>query len=137
MFLHDARVGDAAAADVQPPTPSAAFEEVLGATAELAEMLEVELNRTLALIMLDWTTHKDLARIALWVDPHMLGAFVKAVMRVASYLDVVRDVLLGLGMYEAHNRLDNHMDLLLGGLVTNESLYLRIGAERPPSPTRQ
>ena len=32
-------------------------------------------------------------------------------------------------MYEAHNKLDNHMELLLGGLVTNESLYLRIADE--------
>ena len=42
------------------------------------------------------------------------------------YVDVVREVLLGLGEYELHNALDNHTDLLLGGLVTNESLYLRL-----------
>jgi len=33
-------------------------------------------------------------------------------------------VLLGLHEYELYNRLDHHTDLLLGGLVTNESLYL-------------
>ena len=38
----------------------------------------------------------------------------------------MREVLLGLGEYEGHNALDNHTDLLLGGLVTNESLYLRL-----------
>ena len=43
-----------------------------------------------------------------------------------SYIDIVREVLLGLGKYEVHNRLDNHMDALLGGLVTNESLYLKM-----------
>ena len=52
----------------------------------------------------------------------------QAVLRVVSYVDVVKEVLLGLGEYETHNRLDHHTDLLLGGLVTNESLYLRIGA---------
>ena len=78
------------------------------------------------LMMLDWTTHKDIKRIAVWIDSYMLGTFVKAVMRVASYIDVVKEVLLGLGAYETHNKLDNHMDLLLGGLVTNESLYLRL-----------
>ena len=35
-------------------------------------------------------------------------------------------VLLGLGMYETHNKLDSHMDRLFGGVVTNESLYLRM-----------
>ena len=56
----------------------------------------------------------------------MLGAFVKAVQRVASYIDVVREVLLGLQQYEVYNTLDGHMDRLYGGLVTNESLYLRM-----------
>ena len=50
----------------------------------------------------------------------------QAVLRVVSYVDVVKEVLLGLGEYETHNRLDHHTDLLLGGLVTNESLYLRL-----------
>ena len=67
---------------------------------------------------------KDITRIAQWIDPHLLGTFVKAVMRVVSYIDIVREVLLGLGKYEAHNKLDNHLETLLGGLVTNESLYL-------------
>lgn len=77
--------------------------------------------------MLDWVTHKDIKRIAYWMDASLIGSFVKAVMRVVSYVDVVREVLLGLGEYETHNALDGHMDALLGGLVTNESLYLRIG----------
>ena len=38
----------------------------------------------------------------------------------------VEEVLLGLQNYELHNELDHHMELLLGGLVTNESLYLRL-----------
>jgi len=127
LFLKEARgINDLSKAELSPPVPSAAFEEVLGATYELAEILEVELDRTLTLIMLDWCTHKDIHRIASWIDPHMLGIFVKAVQRVASYVDVTREVLLGLAQYEAYNKLDNHMSVLLGGLVTNESLYLRM-----------
>ena len=51
-------------------------------------------------------------------------------MRIISYIDVCKEVLLGLGEYETHNALDNHTDLLLGGLVTNESLYLRLAEAR-------
>ena len=47
-------------------------------------------------------------------------------LRVVSYIDVTREVLLGLGDFELFNRLDHHTDLLLGGIVTNESLYLRL-----------
>ena len=129
MFLREARGGkdDLSQCELAPPTPSPNFEEVLGATLELAEILEIELDRNLTLMMLDWCTHKDLQRIATWIDPHMLGTFVKAVQRVASYVDVVREVLLGLAQYEAYNKLDNHMDTLYdGGVVSNESLYLRL-----------
>ena len=65
-------------------------------------------------------------RIANWIEGHLLGTFVKTVMRIISYIDVCKEVLLGLGEYETHNALDNHTDLLLGGLVTNESLYLSL-----------
>jgi hypothetical protein len=87
----------------------------------------VELDRNLSRVMLDWCTHKSIVRIATWIEANLLGSFVKAVMRVVSYVDVVKEVLLGLGEYEVHNRLDHHMELLIGGLVTNESLYLRMG----------
>jgi hypothetical protein len=96
-------------------------------------------------------TNKDITRIAQCLDAHMLGVFVKTVLRVVSYLDVTREVrlqpasrfraprtldhlsqslqvLLGLNEFELFNRLDHHTDLLLGGLVTNESLYLRLAA---------
>ena len=36
--------------------------------------------------------HKDIGRIAQCLDPHMLGVFVKTVLRVVSYLDVTREV---------------------------------------------
>ena len=72
--------------------------------------------------------HKDILRIAQCLDAHMLGVFVKTTLRVVAHLDVTREVLLGLGQFELFNRLDHHTDLLLGGLVTNESLYLRMAA---------
>jgi len=84
----------------------------------------VVLDRQLGLLVLDWVAHKDINRIAHWVDAALLGTFVKAVMRIVSYVDIVKEVALGLGQFEVHNKLDNHLDKLLGGLVTNESLYL-------------
>ena len=87
---------------------------------------EQEFDRTLSRMMLEWCLHKDIRRIAQCLDPHMLGIFVKTVLRVVSYIDVTREVLLGLGDYELFNRLDHHTELLLGGI--NESLYLRLEA---------
>lgn len=76
--------------------------------------------------MLDWVEHKDIKRISQWVDASSLGAFVKSVMRIVTYVDVVKEVALGLGQFEVHNQLDNHLDKLVGGLVTNDSLYLNM-----------
>ena len=59
------------------------------------------------------------------LEPSLLGTFVKSIMRIVmSYVGMVREVALGLGQFEVHNALDNHIDRLLGGLVTNASLYL-------------
>ena len=118
--------------EVWLPVPSTALLETLDYTDELAAMLEVELDRHLGLLMLDWCTHKDLARIACWIEPALLGTFVKAVMRVVSYIEVLKEVVLGLGFYEVHNRMDAHHDALLGGLVTNESLYLALADDQNP-----
>lgn len=84
----------------------------------------IALDRQLGLLVLDWVEKKDITRIAKWVDAALLGTFVKAIMRVVSYVDIVKEVALGLGQFEVHNKLDDHLDKLLGGLVTNESLYL-------------
>ena len=113
------------------PGDSAKPSPNLLATCAYADELALQLDqdpppRRLMGMMLDWAATKDIHRVARCVDPHLLGSFVKSVMRVLSYVDVVREVLLGLGEYETHNALDHHTDALVCGLVTNESLYLRI-----------
>jgi len=129
----DTKAKDKQGNEVVLPTPSPALLETYGYTDELAQILEVELDRHLGLLMLDWCTHKDLSRIACWIEPALLGTFVKAVMRVVSYSEVLKEVVLGLGFYEVHNRLDNHHEGLLGGLVTNESLYLALAEDKSGS----
>lgn len=128
LFLREARAKDCTAAGLELPRPSDNLQKTFAYADGLAQYLGVELDKQLSFLMLDWCERKDITRIAQWIDPHLLGTFVKAVMRVVSYIDIVREVLLGLGKYEVHNRLDNHMDALLGGLVTNESLYLNMAA---------
>ena len=53
-----------------PAKPSKALEEVLSASDELAEILEVKLSRNLMHILLDWTRFKSVPRIAGWLDGH-------------------------------------------------------------------
>lgn len=130
MFLREGRSKDCAGGGTERPVPSAALRETLDYTHDLAKQLGVELDEMLTTLMLDWCANKDLMRISIWIEPALLGTFVKAVMRVVSYIDVLKEVVLGLGFYEVHNRLDNHQETLLGGLVTNESLYLSMADEK-------
>eukprot|EP00965_Chrysotila_dentata_P051696 1715977-Pleurochrysis_carterae.AAC.2 len=55
----------------------------------MAEKLEVEMDDTLCLMMLDWCTHKEITRVASWLDAHMLGVFVKAVNDAHARADPV------------------------------------------------
>ena len=71
-----------------------------------------------------WASHKDLREICTYIDMTQLGVFIRSVMRVMSYLEELKPVLLGLEMYEVYNRLDNYQDRLLDGIVTNRSLYV-------------
>lgn len=97
LFLREARAKDCTADGLALPTPSENLAETYQYSDQLAHYLGVDLDRQLGLLMLDWCERKDITRIAQWIDPHLLGTFVKAVMRVVSYMDIVREVLLGLG----------------------------------------
>ena len=61
LFIKDSRLDEIDSKEQPLPTPSAALQEVFGATFELADILEVELNTNLSRIMLDWCAH-DLPR---------------------------------------------------------------------------
>ena len=45
-------------------------------------MFEIEFDRTLSKMVLEWCRNKDITRIAQCVDPYMLGVFVKTVPRL-------------------------------------------------------
>lgn len=76
------------------------------------------------LLLYLWTTHKDMNQIYGYIGSGQLGTFIKAVLRVISYMEEIKKVLLGLQYYELYNRLDHHQDRLMDGLVTNRSLYV-------------
>ncbi|KAH8065994.1 hypothetical protein JL722_387 [Aureococcus anophagefferens] len=78
------------------PGDSAKPSPNLLATCAYADELALQLDqdpppRRLMGMMLDWAATKDIHRVARCVDPHLLGSFVKSVMRVLSYVDVVRE----------------------------------------------
>jgi len=91
---------------------------------KIEELGPSKVNYDTGYLMYLWATHKDLYEICGYMDSSMIGQFVKAVLRVISYIDELRTVLLGLQMYELYNKLDNSHERLFCGVVTNASLYV-------------
>eukprot|EP00928_Gymnodinium_smaydae_P032426 TRINITY_DN23487_c0_g1_i1.p1 TRINITY_DN23487_c0_g1~~TRINITY_DN23487_c0_g1_i1.p1 ORF type:complete len:619 (-),score=161.87 TRINITY_DN23487_c0_g1_i1:115-1971(-) len=128
LFLGRAQVDERAmqAEDADLPAFSPALDEACRRSEALADRLGADLDWSMGPLVLDWMRNKDLRRVARFLDAALLGDFVKTVTRLLSYVEHIREVLLGLGEYEVYNRCENYTDRLLGGLVSNESLYLHM-----------
>jgi superfamily II RNA helicase len=72
-----------------------------------------------------WAKRKDMTEICTYLDSGQLGIFVRCVLRVISYVEEVKTILLGIQDYELYNRLEHSQDRLMDGIVTNSSLYIR------------
>lgn len=71
-----------------------------------------------------WLTTRDIHRVCDFVDVSQLGLFVRMVLRICSFLDELKQILLGCSEFTLYNALENHHDKLLLGVVTNKSLYM-------------
>jgi len=98
------------------------YTSLMNATYEMNK--ELELPYETGLLVYLWCQHKDIKEICGCIDVSQLGMFVKSILRVMSYIEEMKKVLLGLEMYEVYNKLDNHQEKLMDGIVTNKSLYV-------------
>ena len=93
-------------------------------TKQLAELYyEEELDTSVSILMYDWVTHKDISRIMQFSDISSFGSFVKVVLRVTSFIEETKTILLGFEDYEKYNKLENYEERLFHGLVGNDSIY--------------
>jgi superfamily II RNA helicase len=101
-----------------------AVTELEGVFRHIEELGPSRVHYDTGYLMYMWATNKDLYEICGYIDSANIGQFVKAVLRVISYIDELRTVLLGLQLYELYNKLDNPHERLFCGVVTNASLYV-------------
>jgi superfamily II RNA helicase len=88
------------------------------------EELDGKISYEMSVLVYLWSINRDIAQICYHIGFGNLGTFIRGVMRVISFIDEMKEHLLGLGFYELYNRLDNHQAKLLDGIVTNQSLYM-------------
>ncbi len=124
-FIDDVREIDCSELVADPPLKAA-----LDIAAAHADRYDADINRPLALLVSTWCQTHDFAALAARIEAHALGHFVKAIMRVATHVEMLREMLQRLMRFEEHARLDNATDALYGGIVSNLSLYVDSFAAR-------
>ena len=108
-----------------PPQLPETLHYMLTQSVELAEEYYNEkLNTNIAYIMYDWMTHRDISRIFCYADIASFGSFIKVVLRVSSFIEETKTILLGLEYFEEYNRLENYEERLFFGLVGNDSIHV-------------
>tara|TARA_Y100000389_G_scaffold204905_1_gene260665 strand:- start:4436 stop:8209 length:3774 start_codon:yes stop_codon:yes gene_type:complete len=83
-----------------------------------------KLHTGIAYIMYDWMTHRDIYRILQYMDISSFGSFIKVVLRVSSFIEEIKTILLGLEYFEEYNKLENYEERLFFGLVGNDSIHI-------------
>jgi len=104
---------------------SSNFEKIYNRCLELGEVLNYRIHYNTSILLHEWATNKDIYSISRYLDISQLGVFVRVILRVISFIDELKNILLGLNNYELYNLLENHHDRLLSNVVTNKSLYIQ------------
>jgi ATP-dependent helicase/DNAse subunit B len=78
------------------------------------------------ILTLMWLETKDFNLVASYFKSHQQGIFVKGMLRLVNMMDQLKRACLELEDLELFNKLHNYKDLLLEGIVSNESLYVRL-----------
>ena len=84
----------------------------------------VDLNKNVCYLVYDWLQHKDIKRILAFIPLSDLGMFVKVILRTSSFIEETMKIFLGMECYENYNLLENYQELLFGGMVSNNSIYV-------------
>jgi len=120
-FTEDVRLSN----DVELPLLSKNFDRVYGKSQKLAEDIDdISIHYNTALLIHEWVVNKNIYVISRFMDISQLGVFVKIILRVLSFIEELKKILLGMEHFEMYNMLENHHEKLLSNIVTNKSLYI-------------
>lgn len=123
LFTDDVRINESEISEL--PRMSSNFDEIYKRCLEMGEDLNYRINYNTSILLHEWVMNKDIYTISRYLDISQLGVFVRVILRVISFIDELKNILLGLNNYELYNLLENHHDRLLNHVVTNKSLYIQ------------
>ena len=88
------------------------------------EDFDDDYHYTTATIVQRWCEYGDIREISGLIGFASLGVFVRIILRTINFIEEIRTVLLGLEKFETYNRLENYRELLIKGIISNNSLYV-------------
>ena len=121
-FTEDVRLSSSVVDEL--PLLSKNFETVYDKSRKLADDEDETIYYNTSVLIHEWVKNKDIYYISRFMDISHLGIFVKVILRVISYIDELKKILLGMEQFELYNLLENHHEKLLSNIVTNKSLYI-------------
>ncbi len=122
LFTDDVRISETQV--IELPKMSSNFENIYNRCLEMGEELNYRIHYNTSILLHEWALNKDIYIISRYLDISQIGVFVRVILRVISFIDELKNILLGLNNYELYNLLENHHDRLLNNVVTNKSLYI-------------
>lgn len=75
-------------------------------------------------IIYDWIINKNIVNIVKYTGLEELGNFIKTILRISSFIEELKTILLGLEIYEIYNKFENYEEKLFYGIVSNSSIYV-------------
>lgn len=75
-------------------------------------------------IIHDWITNKNISNIIQYTGLEEFGTFIKSILRISSFVDEIKQIFLGLEMYDLYNKFENHEERIFYGIVSNASIYV-------------
>ena len=77
-----------------------------------------------ASVIYEWVTTKNVESIIQYTGLAEFGNFVKTMLRISSFVEEIKTILLGLEKYEVYNRFENYEERIFYGMVSNASVYV-------------
>lgn len=75
-------------------------------------------------MLYNWVTTKNVLSVLQYTGIEEFGTFIKSILRVASFIEELRQIYLGMEMFDMYNKFENYEERLFYGIVSNASIYV-------------
>jgi superfamily II RNA helicase len=75
-------------------------------------------------LIYEWIKYKNVETIVQYTGLSEFGNFIKTMLRISSFVEEIRTIVMGLERYDLYNRFENYEERIFYGIVSNSSIYV-------------